>query len=67
MPKAQGNQMIHCPHRHPMGESYCTACQQDKAKVSERQKILDLINQRLTEAHSREIRMMLLRLKDDIK
>jgi hypothetical protein len=54
--------MIHCPHRHDQGEPYCPACQRDK----ERQRVLDLINQRLTESHSRDVRMAFLRLKDEL-
>lgn len=59
--------MIHCPHRHPMGESYCTACNEDKARANERQRVIDMINHRLTESASRDVRMALLRLRDDLR
>mgnify|MGYP003451525860 FL=1 len=59
--------MIHCPHRHPMGESHCTACNEDKARANERQRVIDMINLRLTASASRDVRMALLRLKDEIK
>ena len=56
-----------CPHAQPFGEDYCTHCQADKARADERQRVLDLINQRLTESASRDVRMALLRLRDDLK
>lgn len=58
--------MIHCQHRHPLGESYCVECNTDKVKADERQRVLDLINHRLTESASRDVRMALLRLKGDL-
>lgn len=59
--------MIHCPHRHPYGESYCTKCQKDKAATSEKKKVLDLINHRISEAHSEDVIRTLMRLKEDIQ
>lgn len=56
-----------CPHKHPLGKEFCTECDNDKARANERQRVLDLINQRLTESASRDVRMALLRLRDDLK
>jgi hypothetical protein len=58
--------MIACPHAHPYGESYCTYCQQDKARSEEKQRLLDMIEFRLKAAQSRDVRMVLLSLKGEL-
>ena len=59
-----------CRHNHPFPE-HCTECRDEAARWSaqadERKRIVDLINHRLTESHSRDVRMALLRLRDDLK
>ena len=59
-----------CRHNHPYPE-HCELCNIEAARWSaqadERKRIMDLINNRLTESHSRDVRMALLRLRDDLK
>lgn len=61
--------MSQCRHSHPFPE-HCAQCKDEAARWSaqkdERQRIMDLINNRLTESHSRDVRMALLRLRDDL-
>ena len=66
----EGACMSHCRHNHPYPEN-CAECRDEAARWSaqadERKRIMDLINHRLTESHSRDVRMALLRLRDDLK
>lgn len=59
-----------CRHNHPFPE-HCTECHTEaarwSAKADERKRVMDLINNRLTESHSRDVRMALLRLRDDLR
>lgn len=59
-----------CRHNHPFPE-HCTECKREadrwSAQADERKRIMDLINNRLTESHNRDVRMALLRLRDDLK
>lgn len=59
-----------CRHNHPFPE-HCAQCKDEaarwSAKADERKRVMDLINNRLTESHSRDVRMALLRLRDDLR
>jgi hypothetical protein len=57
---------MNCRHGYE-SINHCVECNTDKAKADEKQRVLDLINQRLTESASRDVRMALLRLRDDLK
>jgi hypothetical protein len=50
-----------------MGSEYCVECDKDTARANERQRVLDMINLRLTAAQSGDVIHALLRLKEDLK
>lgn len=62
--------MSQCRHSHPFPE-HCTECRDEQItwsiKQDERKRVIDMINRRLTESASRDVRMALLRLRDEIK
>lgn len=57
--------MIHCSHRHPQGETYCPACQQEKAVESERIRIFNLLNHRKVSERQRIIAEELERIRKE--
>lgn len=58
-----------CRHNQP--PELCPDCKTETARWSaqadERKRIIDLINKRRTESASHDVRMALLRLRDEIK
>lgn len=58
--------MIHCPHRHPYGEPYCTACQQDKAVAEYRKKALAGIDSMLSGQTDPQLKEQLLKLRAEL-
>ena len=50
-----------------MGQPYCPQCNKETARSNERQRVLDMINLRLTAAQSGDVRHALLRLKDELR